>query len=254
MKNIVAKLLFLMLFVCPALFGHTLVLKNKKIVRGKIVNQNKTEIHMEIGGKVVVFQKSDISEVDYADRIQEPKPVVKKPKPEPEKPKSIAQNRPLNGYDLAWRSMILPGWGQYKIEKKRWSYIEGGATFVALLYAGSTYVQSNSEKKVYESAILTNLALIQPLLTPGADPVAPYLNFFALSIEPFNKYQTTIDTANNAFWLLGIVYAAQLWHSWSLGQKNLRSEKPVMLDMSMSREDNLFQKGTHASLSLTFKF
>jgi len=127
------------------------ILKNGQVIIGKIVNQTKTEIHINVKGKVQIIPKSKVLEVDFrsTEPVQKPSPQpVKKPEPKPEPKKAPEkteeiisetivevekeeekESRPLNQYDLLWRSAVPPGWGQYKVKKKLWAFTEGPFSF-----------------------------------------------------------------------------------------------------------------------------
>ncbi|EMO29322.1 hypothetical protein LEP1GSC170_1863 [Leptospira interrogans serovar Bataviae str. HAI135] len=123
----------MILFSLP-LTASSIVLKNGKTLQGKIINQSRTEVQIEVNGKLQTISKAEISEINLKD-----------PKKEESKKKETTTKPPINHpittqsswQDARWaitgRSAILPGWGQWKVGQKRWAII-GFYFLQALLY------------------------------------------------------------------------------------------------------------------------
>lgn len=116
----------MILFYLP-LTASSIVLKNGKTLQGKIINQSRTEVQIEVNGKLQTIPKAEISEINLKD-----------PKKEESKKKEVITTKPpvrhtdpittqLSWQDTRWaitgRSAILPGWGQWKVGQKRWAII-----------------------------------------------------------------------------------------------------------------------------------
>lgn len=77
----------IILIFSSTLSASTIVLKNGKTLRGKIVNQSRTEVQIEINGKIQIISKTEISEINLKDpKKSEPKKVsaTKSPPPKTE--------------------------------------------------------------------------------------------------------------------------------------------------------------------------
>ncbi|EMO07702.1 hypothetical protein LEP1GSC137_1067 [Leptospira borgpetersenii str. Noumea 25] len=103
--------------------ASTIILKNGKTLQGKIVNQSRTEVQIEINGKVQIIPKTEISEINLKDpKRDEPKKVTTK-LPLPKTNDKVEQTAiPSSWKETKWtisgRSTILPGWGQWKVGEK----------------------------------------------------------------------------------------------------------------------------------------
>ncbi|EMN69350.1 hypothetical protein LEP1GSC100_1505 [Leptospira interrogans serovar Bataviae str. UI 08561] len=119
--------IFVLIILFPlSLTASTIVLKNGRTLQGKIINQSRTEVQIEVNGKLQTISKAEISEINLKD-----------PKKEESKKKEVITTRPpdhtnptttqLSWQDTRWaitgRSAILPGWGQWKVGQKRWAII-----------------------------------------------------------------------------------------------------------------------------------
>lgn len=61
-------------FFTSNLFASSLTLKNGKVLQGKVVNQTRSEVQIEVDGKVLTIPKTEIAELNLKDTPkQEPK-------------------------------------------------------------------------------------------------------------------------------------------------------------------------------------
>ncbi|TGK02871.1 hypothetical protein EHQ53_05200 [Leptospira langatensis] len=221
--------LFIICLVCftPNLFGSSLTLKNGKVLQGKVVNQTRTEVHLEVDGKVLTIPKTDIVELNLKDTPKlEPKKEPVKPKeevkkePEPETPTGPRwYNKPRWAYSL--RSAVVPGWGIWKADRK---YLAAG-TFV--LFAGAVYKalqtqqEFNAAHAAYKSGA-TNyfiFALNDPVLQLPANTGERLIGAFLVNKGAFNHYQHLAAEGNDYQYIVGLVYGLQLFYSYYLGVK-----------------------------------
>lgn len=219
----------MILFSLP-LTASSIVLKNGKTLQGKIINQSRTEVQIEVNGKLQTIPKAEISEINLKD-----------PKKEESKKKETTTTKPPINHpittqsswqDARWaitgRSAIIPGWGQWKIGQKRWAIIG------FLLFAGAAlYVNNCKEKAITEendykinSTAITIAAFVDPNLNPtSSDETVRTTALFtrilttAAATNPyFNSYDRATSQYNQAQWLLGAIYGLQLLHTFLLAK------------------------------------
>ncbi|TGK20911.1 hypothetical protein EHO61_03375 [Leptospira fluminis] len=221
------KLILSVIFVSStAMFGATLTLKNGKVLQGKVVNQTRTDVQMEVDGKVLTIPKTEIQELRLKDEPkQEPKKVEPQKKEEvPPKKEEVAQpgkirwwQKPRWNYPLS--SAVLPGWGIWKAEKK-W---QGAATFAAVVglayYSVKTSGEFHSAKSAYQNKVYEYLLISQSnsTLNPPSATLIRVLIGSAYSGGAFKHYQTASTQSNDALIFFGIAYGAQILYSYFLG-------------------------------------
>ncbi|TGK06877.1 hypothetical protein EHO59_01770 [Leptospira semungkisensis] len=223
--------LFIICLACFAtnLFGSSLTLKNGKVLQGKVVNQTRNEVHLEVDGKVLTIPKTDIVELNLKDT---PKPEPKKepvkpkeeakkePEPEPEPPAGVRwYNKPRWAYSL--RSAVVPGWGMWKADRK---YLATGTfiLFAGVLYkAIETQQQFSAAHNAYKTGA-TNyfvFALNDPVLQLPANTGERLIGAVIVNKGAFNHYQHLAEVGNDYQYLVGLVYGLQLVYSYYLGVK-----------------------------------
>ncbi|EPG72964.1 hypothetical protein LEP1GSC058_3667 [Leptospira fainei serovar Hurstbridge str. BUT 6] len=217
---------FLIIISSNAIFSATLTLKNGKVLQGKVVNQTRTDVQMEVGGKVLTIPKTEIQELRLKDEPkQEPKKV--------ETPKTIEQaqvkeepiqpgkqrwwQKPRWNYPLS--SAVLPGWGLWKADKK-W---QGVVTFAAVLglayYSTKTNSEFHSAKAAYQNKVYEYLVISQndsSLNQPSATLVRVLVGS-AYSGGAFNHYRDASTHSNDALIAFGVAYGLQILYSYYLG-------------------------------------
>lgn len=250
----------LFLFIEP-LDAHTIYLKSGKQLIGKIIEQNKKEIIMEINGKKTMVQKSDVDQVDYFDT---PKPAVnekqKKPEKKTEKLEKPAEER-MNRWDIVGRSALIPGWGHYVTDHSNYAATYLGLNTVALSYSAYTRNVALKEKASYSASarILSLRTLSQ--ISSGTNPGIAYLASTFAQAGPYNKYQSKVATYNNSLILLGIAYFGQLIHAYSSGI-NYEEEGTSLSDglqlhwqiMNFPEMERKKKTGSFAGVLVSFEF
>ncbi|MDI7195843.1 LA_0442/LA_0875 N-terminal domain-containing protein [Leptospira santarosai] len=218
----------IILIFSSTLSASTIVLKNGKTLRGKIVNQSRTEVQIEINGKIQIISKTEISEINLKDpKKSEPKKVsaTKSPPPKTEQtttPSSWKETK----WTIAGRSAILPGWGQWKIGQKEWAAISFLLFTSAALYVNNCKEKAVTEENNYKinSVVITVVAFMDPNLNPVSSDettrtsalVARILTTATATNSYFNNYDHATSRYNQAQWLLGAVYGLQLIHAFLL--------------------------------------
>lgn len=215
----------LALAISVPLSASTIILKNGKTLQGKIVNQSRTEVQIEINGKVQTISKSEISEINLKDPKKEDKKVVTK---QTEPSKTEEPPSPSTWKETKWtitaRSAVLPGWGQWKVGQKKWAAISFVLFAGAMLYANNAREKAASEENNYKtsSIAITVAAFSDPNLNPvtsdetvrGTALITRVLTTATLTNPYFSAYDRATSQYNQAQWLLGAVYGLQLIHTF----------------------------------------
>ncbi|WP_061296426.1 LA_0442/LA_0875 N-terminal domain-containing protein [Leptospira interrogans] len=224
--------IFVLIILFPlSLTASTIVLKNGRILQGKIINQSRTEVQIEVNGKLQTISKAEISEINLKD-----------PKKEESKKKEVITTRPPDHtnptttqpswQDTRWaitgRSAILPGWGQWKVGQKRWAIISFLLFASAALYANNCKEKAIAEENDYKinSTAITIAAFADPNLNPitsdetvRATALITRIFTTAAATNPyFNSYDRATSQYNQAQWLLGAIYGLQLIHTFLLAK------------------------------------
>ncbi|MBW9225547.1 hypothetical protein JQ309_08140, partial [Leptospira interrogans] len=64
--------IFVLIILFPlSLTASTIVLKNGRTLQGKIINQSRTEVQIEVNGKLQTISKAEISEINLKDPKKE---------------------------------------------------------------------------------------------------------------------------------------------------------------------------------------
>ncbi|WP_000091876.1 LA_0442/LA_0875 N-terminal domain-containing protein [Leptospira interrogans] len=225
--------IFVLIILFPlSLTASTIVLKNGRTLQGKIIiNQSRTEVQIEVNGKLQTISKAEISEINLKD-----------PKKEESKKKEVITTQPpdhtnptttqLSWQDTRWaitgRSAILPGWGQWKVGQKRWAIISFLLFASAALYANNCKEKAIAEENDYKinSTAITIAAFADPNLNPitsdetvRATALITRIFTTAAATNPyFNSYDRATSQYNQAQWLLGAIYGLQLIHTFLLAK------------------------------------
>lgn len=239
--------LCLYLLQVSILLSDTVHLKNGKKIQGKIVNQSKTEIQINIDGKIEIIEKKNIKKIQFEDlevikrkqeeerkrleelkrqeeqkrqeelkrkQEEERKRVEKlkhqeelKRKQEKEQKEKIKKIPPEDIKFVYLRSALLPGWGHYKIESKYQPYIWGGLFWIFL---GGTLAQANKAlqlQKEYDNFVNTQYLLTQNNL------ITSELSFYYIS-KSGNKKALAKKAINQTYQLSGLtllIYLTQFY-------------------------------------------
>ncbi|MGE8665422.1 LA_0442/LA_0875 N-terminal domain-containing protein [Leptospira interrogans] len=224
--------IFVLIILFPlSLTASTIVLKNGRTLQGKIINQSRTEVQIEVNGKLQTISKAEISEINLKD-----------PKKEESKKKEVITTQPpdhtnptttqLSWQDTRWaitgRSAILPGWGQWKVGQKRWAIISFLLFASAALYANNCKEKAIAEENDYKinSTAITIAAFADPNLNPITSDetvratalITRIFTTAAVTNPYFNSYDRATSQYNQAQWLLGAIYGLQLIHTFLLAK------------------------------------
>lgn len=226
-----SEIFALIILISLPLSASTIILKNGKTLQGKIVNQSRTEVQIEINGKVQIIPKTEISEINLKDpKRDEPKKVTTK-LPLPKTNDKVEQTAiPSSWKETKWtisgRSAILPGWGQWKVGEKKWAVISFQLFTGAALYANNCKEKASTEETNYKSnsAAITIVAFMDQNLNPISSDetvrtttlVTRILTTATATNPYFSNYDRATSQYNQAQWLLGAVYGLQLIHAFLL--------------------------------------
>ncbi|EMY77041.1 hypothetical protein LEP1GSC060_3336 [Leptospira weilii serovar Ranarum str. ICFT] len=220
-----------MILISLPLPASTIVLKNGKTLQGKIINQSRTEVQIEINGKMRTVLKNEISEINLKDpKKDEPKKNVntKLPVDNKTEPTATRYTWKETKWSVTGRSAILPGWGQWKVGQKRWAVISFLLFAGAALYANNCKEKAATEENNYKtnSAAITVAAFADPNLNPvtsdetiRATALVTRILVTATATNPyFNNYDNATSQYNQAQWLVGAIYGLQLIHTFLLAR------------------------------------
>jgi sRNA-binding regulator protein Hfq len=129
MSFILSKKIFFLFFIVSfsQLFADIVYLKNGKKIEGKIVNQSRTQIQIDVNGKLELIDKQNINKIEF-ENLEERK--------KQEELKRKQEIKPPNTESVYLKTVVLPGWGEYSINNYYRSAIWGGLFWISL---GSNY-------------------------------------------------------------------------------------------------------------------
>ena len=153
MSIILSKKIFFLFFIVSfsQLFADIVYLKNGKKIEGKIVNQSRTQIQIDVNGKLELIDKQNINKIEF-ENLEERK--------KQEELKRKQEIKPPNTEFVYLKTVVLPGWGEYSINNYYRSAIWGGLFWISL---GATISEINKLKtfqKEYNN--LNNLYQVSP--------------------------------------------------------------------------------------------
>ena len=221
-----ALCLFLVFLFAAATAADTISLRNGRTIRGNIVSQSRREVVIGTARGIQRISKDGIARIRYGD---EPEP---EETPTRDSRKGAAQpaeggpskkgraskedsgpvaTRPVGRTSAAWRSLVLPGWGQWHSGRKWEAWLAGGAFWGTAIYAGAKNGRVGRLRSEYEASLTSSL-----LLSARATPLgtgAPVLLHAALSQSAFSRYDSAARTATSVSGLVAVVYALQVLHA-----------------------------------------
>ena len=167
MSIILSKKIFFLFFIVSfsQLFADIVYLKNGKKIEGKIVNQSRTQIQIDVNGKLELIDKQNINKIEFENLKERKKREELKRQQEEERKKQEELKRkqeikPPNKESVYLKTVVLPGWGEYSINNYYRSAIWGGLFWISL---GATISEINKLKtfqKEYNN--LNNLYQVSP--------------------------------------------------------------------------------------------
>ena len=240
---------FLLMLFASVISARTVYLKNGTHVVGEIVSQNRTQMTLNVKGKTVILNKSDIDRIDFRDK---PEPVIEKqPQIEPEKvpekkPEKIPEKKPEpvteqpddqerwkflkwefkeNRWTIAARSVLVPGWGQWRSGEK-WT---GASYFTSSVIAvgGITtyYLARQKSESSYQNATLNILAMSYLGFSSGSSATQSLLFNKVMTDQAYDKFNSDTSHANDYLRGFALIYGGQLFHSYWSGTKFERNKK-----------------------------
>jgi hypothetical protein len=255
-----SRLFFLILLFSPiSLFAETILFNDGTKLQGKIITQNKNTVTLQIAeGQNTTIDKEDILKIIYKDRISEEEEArirekekqvainkqaevdeierIKKeklPLESSEKkeiafvPKSDIKNAnsdtsPMGAF---WRSLLIPGWGQFYEGRKIAGVLYPSLIFVgvgALYQKDRIYRNSlkdyNDYQNPYSDTYLTAAALGLPTPFNNSSLVVNFsgssndifLNYYNSTESPIAKQKKTVEQHYNEMRTISYIVAA-LW-------------------------------------------
>ncbi|MBW7858637.1 MAG: hypothetical protein H3C43_10190 [Leptonema sp. (in: Bacteria)] len=240
-RFIICNILF---FISIPVFGHTLYLKDGRVIQGQIVAQTRTEVKINVNGKMLTFLKTEIKQMDFDTQITKPtKPVQKK---EEEKTTEV-KVAPLNRWNVAGRSALLPGWGHYAAGEKWTATGYLGLTSILALYTYQKRSNAISAKSNYESQTALNFLAMSSTNLLG-DPTLNLLGSSLIGATIYNGYQTKVAEYNQALQLLALAYTGQIVHAYFTG-RSLEGKNQSILILPFTDQNNRSLVGFFYNLS-----
>lgn len=218
-----------------SIFADTLVYRNGTFAYGKVISQDTEVVEFQTEeGKFLKVEKKRILKVFFQKlNAQEVQQFVKTEQEKQKPTKTSNQKQPENleappsRWSYVWRSAVLPGFGQYHAGETKMGIGIGILFFLSAGYAYTEQEKYTSAQQDYvQTTLLSNVIIPNPTLTPqanGQPDLTPVLtrivSFAVLTSGPESNYRASVTNYNNASAVVGIVYAAQLLHSYFLGKK-----------------------------------
>ncbi len=240
-KQFYQSLIVFFLF-STGILAETVILKNRQVFKGKVNSQNEFELVMTTPeGKKLNFSKKTILKVLYKDLNEnEVKKVIQEEeikqgitaKDTPSKKDVPVKTEPDPGtkgpqtpevrskWMIAWRSAVVPGWGQLKAKR----YWTASAAFLVPLgiagYLGSVYQNFKDAEKQYQAKATVTAGFTALATQSGSVSTTTALfGNVILNNQYFGPYNSAKNTFNNTAPLLGVVYALQLAHAYYVGKQ-----------------------------------
>lgn len=119
-------------------------------------------------------------------------------------------DEPISYKDFAWRSLVIPGWGHFYLNRPIVGSIYTGGGALLLINAWNRRQVALAATDENHAEVLKNLILTtQPQLAPQAIRLA---YAYEANRRAFTDYQHKIDNYNYSLYLLEVFYGAQLLH------------------------------------------
>lgn len=120
-------------------------------------------------------------------------------------------DEPISYMDFVWRSLLVPGWGHFTIDRPVVGSLYMGTAALLLGNAAVKYREgAPAARNNRREVILNDLIVLQPaLIADGNMRLA--LNIYANS-NSSSVYRNKVDASNHALYMLGVFYAVQFVH------------------------------------------
>lgn len=125
-------------------------------------------------------------------------------------------------FGALWRSALIPGWGQWYLEENIWAGVYAGATVILAAAAANEYriyqerqssYDFNSSLLFLSGTVASDAAGFLP-----ADPLQRILTTAILDDTFFQPVNNQVATVNNVSIALGVLYLANLAHTYYMTQ------------------------------------
>lgn len=236
-KNFVKLKFIIFVVVCflqkNTISAETVILRSHEVIQGRVIFQDVNILRIiDDSGKSLDLDKNEILKVSYRD-VKDAKEIKQIIEEEEKKLPPAKRKKPVavekrSKWSIVWRSALVPGWGQWKADKKLYATIAFGGTLLTAAYTISKYTEFQSAESSYDSKMQ-----VVGILTLGGsritgNPLAGQSGFllsiyFANSF--FQPYSQAQIGGNNAIQTLAVVYVVQLFHSFMIGN-NWEKETP----------------------------
>ena len=160
---------------------------------------------------------------------------------------------PISYWDFTWRSILVPGWGHFYIDRPiMGSFYTGGSLLLAANAYSQYRIARNALKENHREVELNFLMTLQPDLF--SKELRTYYSIQA-NAKSFTTYQKKVDRFNYSVGLLEIFYGVQLLHiiyngiAWENGLLIVRNESfpgvpsgssvAILPDVRINRETNI---------------
>lgn len=223
------------ILISSMLSAETVILRNHEVFKGKIKAQDAKKLSLNTKeGQNLEFSKQEILKVVYRD-IEDEVEIQKIIHEEEQKLKPEERVTPVkkektsegswfsrfkfkekeNKWSIVWRSALVPGWGQWKAERP---WLAAG-TFITFIGAAAVF---NSQYKAYSEQEKTyqNVTLLISLPTTniGSTQTEKLLIGAIISNGYYSDFASTTNQANQTLQIIGLIYGAQLIHSYFIGR------------------------------------
>lgn len=232
--------------------------ERERIERERMAEAEKARRLKELEERVLAEKKKEAQE--RADRAAALRDLVQKG--QMEKP----ADEPISYMDFAWRSLLVPGWGHFTLDRPVIGTIYVSAWVGLLANAAYRYPIGLRAQKVNHQEVFNNTILyLQPSL--GAPAVRSALVYDA-NARALTKFQKKIDAGNQSLYLLGVFYGAQLLHivyngiAWENGllivdkgdEPQEGSFRPILALGPDEGADGRIVRGSSAQVGLVYYF
>jgi len=176
--------------------------ERERIAKEELAKQEKERLLKELEAQELEEKKA--AALERAERAAALRELVETEKME--KPKG----EPISYWDFAWRSLLIPGWGHFKIERPVMGslYLAATAGYLYGIY-NTNRIAKNAIKENDRKAEENFIFSIAPGIATKEIRIAysMYANAKALTVV-----QKKVDNYNHALYLAGVFYGFQLLH------------------------------------------
>lgn len=240
---------FCICFLPLSVFADRITLRSGQILTGAIVGQDRSSIRIQVGGQIQVVSKNQIVRVQYdtdepgkvdpakkenpkpvEKPVEERKPEIKKPVVEQEPKKEIQKPADTRGtlqagstslVGAVWRSLLVPGWGQYANGRNIEAVIAAASTAAVVYKAKQDRSLARGKESEYQQTTFASFFLpasiggsFHPEFANGGQLNVSAIGLVALAQRDSRKAaHESADLYGRTLGALAFVYLAQAAHS-----------------------------------------